>query len=160
MEPERIELSSREDEPAGSTCLSVFNCRRVQGSRKPDHPLSRCFSTVPRGTEQPSLAFRRQNPAPAKQRNRLTMAFPHLIREQAYLTLGQIKQPWRRYSRHLCFETLFQSAGFTRLHAGLQPHTTCQNRSAPVSEKRFRRIHNAVRAKKFPKLTSSPARTA
>ena len=135
MEPERIELSSREDEPAGSTCLSDLDCREVQGERRPDHFLIRCFLTVPRGTEQPSLAFRRQNPAPAKRRNRLTMAFPHLIREQACLTLGQIKQPWRRYSRHL----LFRNPCSRRwLHAPACWSANPHNLSIPVGPSLFK----------------------
>jgi hypothetical protein len=39
VEPQRIELWSREDEPTPSTCLVDFNCRVQQGRQQPNYTL-------------------------------------------------------------------------------------------------------------------------
>jgi hypothetical protein len=46
VEPERIELSSREDDTVLSTCLVDFTCREQQGSQQPKLLLSRCVLAV------------------------------------------------------------------------------------------------------------------
>ena len=131
MELQGIEPWSREDERVRSTCLAAFDCREQQGRQQPKLLRSRCFSTPPRDTTGPSSAERHRVPASAKQKDRAMMASQDLIPGQANLTLGQIKQPWRRYSRHVDFESRGQSSTLTSLHAGIHPHTSCQNRSAP-----------------------------
>lgn len=57
------------------------------------------------------------------------MASPDLIGRQACHALRVIKQPWRKYSRHVEFESSFQSATLMRLHAAFtftQPVKTGQ----------------------------------
>lgn len=59
------------------------------------------------------------------------MASPDLIGRQACHALRVIKQPWRKYSRHVEFESSFQSATLMRLHAAFtftQPVKTGQPR--------------------------------
>lgn len=79
------------------------------------------------------------------------MASPDLIGRQACHALRVIKRPWRKYSRHVEFESSFQSATLMRLHAAFtftQPVKTGQPRNNLINV--FYQIHDKSTRIKVP----------
>jgi len=78
VEPQRIELWSREDNAVPSTCLVDIDCREKQGYQHPKPLLSYCVLTALSNIARSSSALRHRWPAPAKRQCWAMMAFPIL----------------------------------------------------------------------------------
>lgn len=95
VEPERIELSSREANIVPSTCLVDFDCRNRQGRQQPQPILSCCVLAALSNVTRSSSALRHREFSAGKTKALSDDGLPDLIGDKLDLTIGQIKQPWR-----------------------------------------------------------------
>jgi hypothetical protein len=103
VEPQGVEPWSREDDNVRSTCLVDFDCRDGQGRQQPKPILSCCcLDRCAQQRNGPVHAFDTAGPSPRNE-GLGDDGLPDLIGDKLDLTLGQIKQPWRKLFRHLLF---------------------------------------------------------
>jgi hypothetical protein len=87
VEPQRIELWSREDEPTPSTCLVDFNFREPQGRQQPKRLLSYCVLVVFSNITRSSFALRHRYTSASKTEALSDDGLSDLIGDKQNLTL-------------------------------------------------------------------------
>ena len=133
VELQGIEPWSREDKCVRSTCLVDFNCRERQGRQRPK--LLRSCCCLDSGVQHTTAQFCWSTPLIRYPQNRSTGRWwpARSYRSISLPNVSQIKQPWRKYFRHVNCESSVQSSTLMSLHADARIHTSCQNRSAPFN---------------------------